>query len=291
MPGGVAPLNWTPPTPPPPLSVFGNPASYTAAATTQASDYDRIMQSYADLGNAYKNNPLTPTNIAPQVTQPTTAPYTQSPAVTGSIANLSNLAATGGYSGQDIADIRARDISPIRSIYANAQQNVERQRALSGGYSPNFNAVQAQMARDEAQQIADTTTNVNANLAQAIAANKLAASTPYASSALSANAEATAAAQANANIVNQINEANANRNLAAQGANQQMGFQAGLANRQGQTGALQGAASLYGTTPALTSTFGNQVMQATQAQQNQQQLNQNRQNQIMNYANRYATTL
>jgi hypothetical protein len=273
-----------------PITSFGSPSNYTAAANTQASDYDTIMQNYAALGNQYRNNPIAPTqispiNISPVSVAPTTTPYTQSADVTKSIGALADLTNTGGYSAADIANIRARDISPIRSIYSNAMQNLNQQRALQGGYSPGFDATQAQMARDEANQIANTTTSVNAGIAQNVAANELAAASPYASASADANAAQTAANQANTNIVNQINESNAAANqsaqganqgvnLSAQGANQQAKFNADLTNRQGQSQALSGQSSLYGTNPALTSTFGNQVMQAVGSNQNQQSLNQ-----------------
>src|ERR1700681_1160881 len=100
---------------------FGDPASFTAGAQQQASDYDTIMNNYANVISGNTNNPITSTNVTP-----TTSPYTQSADVTRSLSDLSGLADTGGYSAQDKQDIRARDISPTRSIYANAQQNVDR---------------------------------------------------------------------------------------------------------------------------------------------------------------------
>lgn len=257
-----------------PTALFGNPQTFTAAANTQASDYDRIMQGYADLGNFYKNNPITATPVSYTPISPTTTPYSESPDVTQSLSTLQGLSATGGYSAADIADIRARDISPIRSIYANAQENVDRQRALQGGYDPSYNATQASMARDEASQISDVTTAANADIAQSVVQNKLAAATPYASAASAESSRKTAVDQANAAAINEINAANAARSTSTGEFNAQLGLEAGLANRQGLTGALAGSTSLYGTTPALTTTFGNQVMQATNANQQQQLLNQ-----------------
>ena len=285
MPGvGISPFsdNYVPPSlNKAPISSFGDPSNYSAAASTQAADYDAIMKQYADLAQQYKTNPITATNITPQTVQATTAPYAQSSDVTGSLKNLSDLATTGGYSDANIADIRARDISPIRSIYSNAQRNVDQARTIGGGYSPNFDAVQAQMARDEANQIANTTTAVNAGIAQNVASNKLSAAPNYASAAGSANSTKLAADQANANIVNQINQGNQSADLTAQGANQAANLSAQSQNRGGQLGAVQGQASLYGTTPALTNTFGNQVAQAAQIGQNQQQLDTNRQRMIL----------
>jgi len=279
MAGMIAP-GWRPPTPTAPVtptSQFGNPATFTAAADTQASDYDRIMQSYRDLLSQNQQNPITAQTIAPQITSPNTSEYKQSADVTGSLSNLSDLATTGGYSAGDISDLRARAISPVRSIYANAQQNIDRQKSLQGGYSPNYTAATAKMARDESQQISDAVTNANAGIAQNVAANKLSIAPTYASAAGSANALKTSADKANADILNQVAEANAARVQQAGESNASNNLTAQLNNRNTAMGAVQGQASLYGTTPALTSTFGNQVIQAGQLGQGQQNINLNKQ--------------
>src|SRR5260370_14951065 len=171
MASGLSDPNYTPPSRMP-TSMFGNPATFTAAANTQASDYDRIMKQYADLAQRFSANPLTASKVEATPITPQTTQYNQSADVTKSLGYLSNLTDTSGYSAAGIRDIRERDISPIRSIYANAQQNVDRQRALSGGYSPNYNAVTAQMSRDEADKIGNITTAANAGIAQNVASNR-----------------------------------------------------------------------------------------------------------------------
>ena len=267
-----------------PTSSFGNPATFTAAANTQASDYDKIMQSYGDIAKSAVTNPISPTPVNSTNVSPITAPYSQSTDVTNSIGNLSDLSTTGGYTPAGIADIRARDIAPTRSIYANAQQNVERAKALGGGYSPNYNATQASLARDESNQIADTTTAANAGIAQNVAPNEIAAASPYAAASASANAAKTQADQANANIINQINETNASNNMQTGEFNSSGATTAAEANRSTTLGATQGQASLYGTTPALTNTFGNQVVQAKNLGLSQQQINAQNQRNIFGAA-------
>jgi hypothetical protein len=74
---------------------------------------------------------------------------------------------TGGYSGQDIANMRARGMAPIRAAYGNAERAVGQQRSLQGGYSPNAIAAQVKMAREQGQGMADAATNVEAGIAQA----------------------------------------------------------------------------------------------------------------------------
>jgi hypothetical protein len=316
-----------------PFTSFGDPSTFTSAATTQASDYDKIMQQYADLAKSYSTSPITagtvspssvstpggvsPSSVSYSSVAPQTAKYEQSGDVTSSLGKLSDLATTGGYSEADKSDIRARDISPIRSIYANAQQNAERSKALGGGYSPNFGAVTAQMSRDEANKIGDVTTSANAGIAQNVASNRIAAAAPYASASASANAAKTASDQHNADIINQINEmnsqgalsasstnasnslnagefntsteaaiaeANANRATTTGEFNVQAALDAAKTNRSGALGAIEGQRSLYGTTPALTNTFGNQVMQAGQLGQGQQNINLNKQRSIFGMA-------
>lgn len=123
--------------------VAGSYGLYNTAVGQQAGDYSSIMQGYKNLSS------------------------------TPGYQNLASLATTGGYSPEDIANIRERGISPIRSIYASAQQNVERNKALQGGYAPNYGAVQAKLAREMSGAIGDQTTKVNADIAQRVAQNKI----------------------------------------------------------------------------------------------------------------------
>lgn len=73
---------------------------------------------------------------------------------------------TGGYSPLDIQNIRSRATAPIRGVYAGANREVDRQRALQGGYSPNYTAAKTRMAREQSMGLADATTNVEGMLAQ-----------------------------------------------------------------------------------------------------------------------------
>lgn len=84
------------------------------------------------------------------------------------------FAKTGGFSPLDISNMRARAVSPVRAVYANAMQNVQRQRALQGGYSPGFGTLQARMAREQGQETADAATNAEAGLAEQVQRGKLA---------------------------------------------------------------------------------------------------------------------
>lgn len=359
MPGAGAPDIWSiAPKPKDPLESFGNPASFTGAARQQGNDYDEIMNNYRNLIQSTRANsgvgprPVTPTYInAPTLTanlmadlpqdvfssissnkiDPQLAKYEESSDVDSALSRLSELEQTGGYTEAGKADIRARSIAPTRSIYSSAQENLKRQRALTGGYSPNFNAAQTQLARDESDQIGDINVKANASIAQAVASNRLAAAPAYAEAAAREEAARNALQQRNADIVNQINAMNEQNRLNAaefnaQGAQrtnqfniagrERVGeFNAGVLNAINQAnaanslesqkfnssantgaqqfnteamleanrnrnstilGGIEGMRNLYGTTPALTNLFGNQVTQAKQLDQNQQQINNQR---------------
>ena len=91
-----------------------------------------------------------------------------------SFAGFQNFAQTGGFSPTDLANIRSRAVSPVRAVYANAQQNVNRQRALQGGYSPGFGVLQSRMAREQGQQTSDAAIGAESNIAEMVQQGKLA---------------------------------------------------------------------------------------------------------------------
>jgi len=159
---------------------------------------------------------------------------------------------TGGYSPNDIANMRARGVSPIRAAYANAERNVGQQRALQGGYSPNSIAAQIKMAREQGQGMADATQNVEAGLAEARNKGRLAGlggMSNIEGQRLGAdldvgrfNATADMQAAQSAQSASMYNSQNEQQNI------------------QNQLNALAGMRSLYGTTPGMSDTFGNQAI-------------------------------
>jgi hypothetical protein len=92
----------------------------------------------------------------------------------GAYSGYQNFANTGGFSPEDIQNMRARSVAPMRAVYANAQSDLNRQRALTGGYSPNYGAATAKMARELGYGLSDASTNTEASLADAIHQGKLA---------------------------------------------------------------------------------------------------------------------
>lgn len=238
-------------------TLFGSPGSFAAAATTQAGDYDKIMDTYKQLGTRSASfNPLTP-QLAPG--------YNPSAATISGTGALTDLASTGGYSPSGIADLRARGIAPVRSIYSTAQQGLERSKNLSGGYSPNFAAASGKMARDMSDIIGQKETDVNAGIAQNVAQNKLQAAPALAAAGQEQDRARMAREEANNAIVNQINQINESIRLQVQAA-----------NNQNLLSSAEGMRSLFGTTPAMASMFGQHVAEAAQLGQGQQEINNRR---------------
>lgn len=152
---------------------------------------------------------------------------------------------TGGYSPQDIANMRARGVSPIRAAYANAEREIGRQRALQGGYSPNAIASRVKMAREQGQGMADATQNVEAGLAESRNRGRLAGLTGMSDiekQRLAADLE--------------VGKFNASADMSA-GASASAAASQNAANR---LDALSGMRMLYGTTPGMSETFGNQLL-------------------------------
>lgn len=160
-------------------------------------------------------------------------------AIDKAIAGYGSFADTGGFSPQDIANIRARSIAPIRSMADRNEQEIQRQAAIRGtAYSPNTAAAIAKTARDADYAAGDTATNAEAAIAQLVQQGKL-----YGLGGLSSTG-----------LTDQSNTT-ANRGLDLNAINSATG---------NQLGALAGKTSAYGATPGLANTFGNQVLQSGQ---------------------------
>jgi hypothetical protein len=167
------------------------------------------------------------------------------------------FAQTGGYSPTDIQELRARGMAPIRSAYGNTMMEMNRARALGGaGGAPNYIAAASRAQRQLPGQMADAMTGVNAELANSIRQGRLAGLSGMAGigSTMGGLSSQEAGRMLQASMSNQ------NADLQAQ----QLSEQSLQAMRQHQLAGLSGQTSLYGTTPGMASTFGNQALQAYQ---------------------------
>ena len=239
-------------------SAGANP--YTSSVSQAESDYTDLMKRYRAMLDQGPDSQLG--SLAAQYQNIANKPlqYQRGPDMGAAMSGLGELAKTGGYSDQDVSDLRARGVSPIRAVYSNAMEGINRQRSLQGGYSPNYTAAMAKMTRDLSENIASQTSNVNAGIAQNRAQGRLSAAPQYAS-----------AASAETGMMNDVNARGQGNQLSA------LGSLGDIYGRQSQNtlAGLQGMTSLYGTTPAKPALYGQQALSRAQldeqAKQRQQQ--------------------
>lgn len=230
--------------------------NYMSGVGKNTGSYDEIMGNYRNFTqnapNAFGNEYGGYQNFA---SGQSGAALPNQGRINESLAGYSNFANTGGFSPQDLQNIRARAIAPTRSIYSNAQNEVQRQSVLGG---MNANPVlQARLAREQSQGISDANINANAGIAQQVQQGKLAGFGGLGQVGLAQSAQ-------------EMQNNQYNRALQLQGLSgmtdidrSRLGFE--LAGNQGMT-------SLYGATPGLASTFGNQVLGSTGQMTEQQGL-------------------
>lgn len=231
-----------------------NPQSQQATQNFQnaipgaQSDYNDIMQRYRD----FQASP------GAQHYNPERVNYNRSGEMQQALTGYGNFANTGGFSENDLGALRARGISPIQAVYQNSRNELDRQRALQGGYSPNYSAALAKMSGRLGSSIADATQNVNARIAEMVQQGK----------------------QFGLGGLGNLASTDTGFDMQAQLANQNAGLQAANFNAtQGgdaaRLAALNGMTNLYSQTPGMLNMFGNQLNQATNNQLQGNQLQQN----------------
>lgn len=199
---------------------------YRNSLNSQKDDYGNIMGlggGYASGGNDFSFDPRFRSQLD------------------NAIAGYESFARDGGFSDQNLSDIRARAIAPTRAVYANAQTNIDRQRALQGGYSPNYTAATTRMAKDLAAGLSDANTNAEAEIAQMVQAGKLAGLGGVSQSTLSGQG-----------MQNQINATNAQQRL----------------------GGLNSMSGMYSASPGQSEMFARMFSQSGDRQLTGQQLQQ-----------------
>lgn len=192
---------------------------------------------------------------------------------------------TGGFSQADIDAMRAQGVAPTRQIYQNAQDDLARSNAISGGNLGNASVASAKMASDAADKIGIANTNTEANLAQMKQQGKEFGTTGLGQTSL-AQAQARTAVQQldaqlkeaglagmtdiektrlmgelqNAQINSSASAANANIGLAKAGLN----FNIDKAKADYGMNAADGLNKLYGTTPGDTALSNQSLLQLQQ---------------------------
>lgn len=160
-------------------------------------------------------------------------------AIDDAISGYGDFAKTGGFSDADLANMRARSVAPIRALQDRNNQEIQRQASIRGtGYSPNTAAAIAKSARDTGYAMGDTATNTEGQIAQLKQQGRLYGLGGLASTGLSS-------------VGTNLSNAVANRGL---------DLNAITSSGNEALGAMNGKTSLYGSTPGLINTFGNQVL-------------------------------
>lgn len=150
----------------PPVPFNQNP--YGTAPNQDANLQNDLLYGYKNLYNQAQAAPSTINFQVPDV-------YKPSADFTSAKGKLSDWTNTGGYSDEDVQNLRARAVSPIRAAYAGANREIERTRGLQGGYSPSYMALKAKMARESSAQMAESLNDANANIAEMVHSGKASA--------------------------------------------------------------------------------------------------------------------
>jgi len=240
---------------------------FANAVNSDNSMYNTIGSGYSNLYNDVNSNISGMfSRTVPDFEEFQYRPYEYKPTseYTSAVSQLKNQAATGGFSSSDLEAIRARGISPIRSIYANANREMLRRNALSGGGAGNFGALAAKMAREQSAETAEAMDKVNAGIAERVAAGKSEGLSRLSSLVADENARKNTIGQQENEMLNKIGLSNLDLR------NRKKTFEYELPNTRfsQMLEALNGMRSLYGTTPARSSLFGDQAMQEANLRNN-----------------------
>lgn len=250
-----------------------NLGDYSDIMNRYRSAFDQGLESPSFGGGAVGWNTVTPQQIRMVGNEENPSIYDKyrTEGVDRAMAGYGNFADTGGFSGQDIQDIRARAIGPTRSVFSSAQSGLDRQRALQGGYSPNYTAASAKLARDLASGISDANVNANASIAQMIQQGKLAGLGGLERTGMGQQGLFLQGDVQNQGADLQAALANATGQQRAEMANQDAGLRAqqlgALYGNTGNTlGVLGGMTNLLGITPGFSNMTGNQLLNSQQQQ-------------------------
>lgn len=216
--------------------------NYNSAVTGDKETYGNIMKGFGDYANNAKFNFE---RVAAKRPDELNESYGY---LREAMPGYREFAKTGGYSPQDIQELRARGMAPIRSSYGNTMMEMDRARSLGGNAgAPNYIAAASRAQRELPGQMADAMTGVNANLADSIRQGKLAG---------------LSGISGIGSTMGGLSSDEAGRTLQADLANQGADLQTQGMRDAAQRFGLSGQAGLYGTTPGMSSMFGNQALSA-----------------------------
>jgi hypothetical protein len=83
------------------------------------------------------------------------------------------FATTGGFTPGQISDRRARSNAALPQVYNRAVQDMDRMRAVQGGYSPGYTASRAATLRDAGTAMSDQSRATEADIADSVRSGKM----------------------------------------------------------------------------------------------------------------------
>ncbi len=224
--------------------------NYDTGVAKNFGSYDDIMRGYQGVvddaaSGKFRKKGYGGSDYNPQTIEAGPDPFK-------SYGGYDEFSRTGGFSEGDKQNMRERAIAPTRAVFQSNLRNINRQKALQGGYSPNATAAIAKSAREQSQAAADATVNSNADIAQMVQSGRLAGL---------GGMSGIEGQRYNRDFdIKKFNAGQQNWADENRGADRRFGYsnqEDPMANR---LAALQGMTGLYGTTPAMAQLFGDQVL-------------------------------
>lgn len=251
--------------------------------TAQNDDYTSLKSGYDDLLNRIKTGPSNAEQFTPLAAITRQAPqsfqYQRSSDLDTDIGKLNDFADTGGFSEGDLGNIRARAVAPLRAAYATAERELSRRKSLQGGYSPNAGAVTAKLAREQGELGANASTNVEAEIAKLVQSGKLSALSQLSPLLANENNLINQIGQNNNNYENYVDDENTQDERSVRDTNSQLKMRANEINNNNRQNSyetelstLNNKRQLVNTTPAMSSTFSQQVLSNPSAVQTANQI-------------------
>lgn len=147
----------------------------SSALRNSGSQYGTVDDSISKLGSADKNYGATETSVGGLQNFAKTGGLDSTQLESINRDSLLGLEKTGGYNEADIANERARGNSGIASTYANLQDNLNKQKMVSGQVGPGWSNAGFKLARQGAQDTASQAQKTEADIHERVNANKMAA--------------------------------------------------------------------------------------------------------------------
>jgi len=158
----------------------------------------------------------------------------------GALGSYNRFMETGGLTGDDITNLRARATSIIPSLYENMEGQMARRRNIQGGYSPGFDAQTAELARQSGREMFNASRQAEGDIIDRRLQGQMWGT------------------QGVTDIASRLGEMDQRAGL----ANAEMMSRLGLAGRDQALAATSGLLNLYGTAPGESGQLNQLILNA-----------------------------